>query len=83
MNKVFKAASYLAAPKLTFAANNPKKAAFMKAGTWAANRIMPGRRKPSFGSMALKGFGAAAVAAPIGFWIGQKILRNRASKPTA
>lgn len=82
MNKLFKTASYLAAPKLTFAASNPKKAALLKAGKWAAGRVMPSRRRPSYGMMALKGLGAAAVALPIGMWLGRKVLGDRQTEQT-
>lgn len=74
MNKLLKTASYLAAPKMTFAASNPKKAALMKAGKWAAKRVMPHRKGPSMGSMAMKGLGAAAVALPVGMWLGNKLM---------
>lgn len=72
MNRILKLASYAAAPKLTFAARHPKRAAVAKAGKWALDRVTPSRRKPSYGAMALKGLGAAAVALPVGMWLGRK-----------
>lgn len=72
MNRVLKAVSYAAAPKLTFAARNPRKAAVAKAGQWALGRVMPSRRRTSYGKMALKGLGAAAVALPVGMWLGRR-----------
>lgn len=72
MNRIMKLASYAAAPKLTFAARHPKRAAIAKAGQWALGRMMPSRRKPGYGAMALKGLGAAAVALPVGMWLGRK-----------
>jgi hypothetical protein len=72
MNRILKAASYAAAPKLTFTALNPKKAAVAKAGQWALGRVMPSRRRPSYGRMAMKGIGAAAIALPVGMWIGRR-----------
>ena len=84
MNKkgMLKAASYLAAPKLTYMARNPKKTAIFKAGTWAAERMLPQRRRPSRGAMALKGLGAAAVALPVGMWLGSRFL-GRTHTPTS
>lgn len=77
MNRILTAASYVAAPKLTFAARNPRKAAIAKAGQWALGRVMPSRRKPSYGKMALKGLGAAAVALPVGMWLGRRSRRGQ------
>lgn len=82
MNRVMKLASYAAAPKLTFAARHPKRAAVAKAGQWALGKVMPRRRKPAYGSMALKGFGAAAVALPVGMWLGRKA-RGGSQQPSA
>jgi len=75
--KVLKAASYAAAPKLTMLANHAGKAAWMKAGGMALERMMPERLRPrpkrSAMGMAARGLGAAAVAAPIGWWLGRKM----------
>jgi hypothetical protein len=74
MNRLLKTASYLAAPKLTYAARHPRKAALLKAGTWATSRVMPGRRKRrSRTGLAMKGLGAAAVAIPLGIWMGRRM----------
>lgn len=72
MNRIMKTASYLAAPKLTFAARHPRKAAIAKAGQWALGRITP-RRKPQTGRRALQGLGAAAVTIPLGLWLGRQM----------
>ena len=80
--KALKAASYAVAPKMSFLVNNPKKAAFAKAGAWAGGqvmeRVMPERFRPrpkrSSLGMAARGLGAAAVAAPLGWWLGRKLL---------
>lgn len=71
---LLKGASYMAAPKTTFALNNPRKAAFAKATKWATKRMMPHRKQPSMGMMAMKGLGAAAVAIPIGMWLGRRMM---------
>lgn len=72
MNKVLKTASYMAAPKAAFTAFNPRKAAMIKAGKWAMNRVRPQPKRPSYGSLAMKGLGAAALAVPVGMWLGRK-----------
>lgn len=72
MSRLMKLASYAAAPKFTFAARHPKRAAIAKAGQWALGRVTPKRSKPAIGTMALKGLGAAAVALPVGLWLGRK-----------
>lgn len=70
---LLKGASYMTAPAATFAFNNPKKAALVKATEWATKRVLPRRKRPSYGAMALKGLGAAAVAVPLGMWLGSKL----------
>lgn len=75
--KILKGASYIAAPKLTFAAQHPRKAAMIKAGTWVAGRVMPHRRSHSTGMSLAKGLGAAAVALPIGLWLGRRVFQQR------
>jgi hypothetical protein len=56
-----------------FAAKNPRKAALMKAVGWVTNRVTPRRKRTSAGKMALQGLGAAAVALPLGLWVGRKV----------
>lgn len=77
--KILKAAGYAAAPKLAFLANNPGKAAVAWAGKQAAERMLPERfrpepQRPSFGMTAAKGLGAAALAAPLGWWLGRRLM---------
>lgn len=72
MKRMLRTASYLAAPKAAFAAFNPGKAAVLKAGQWAMGRVRPQPRKPPLGALALKGIGAAALALPVGMWLGRK-----------
>jgi hypothetical protein len=67
-----KGASYAAAPKATFAAFNPGKAAAGKATSWAMDRMMPERRRRSRRNSTMKGLGAAAMAIPIGIWLGRR-----------
>lgn len=63
---------YSAAPRLTFAALHPKKAAIAKASSWAMSRLghPPRRRSNHLGMLR---FGAAAVALPIGVLIGRRM----------
>lgn len=81
MNRVLKMASYVAMPKLTFAASHPKKAAMIKAGEWALGRVMPQRKRHHAWRTALKGLGAAAVAVPVGLWLGRR--RQDSTHPPA
>jgi hypothetical protein len=74
--KVLKGAAWVKAPKLMLARRNPKKAALLAAASWVTSRIMPGRRRrrTSFARTAAQGLGAAAVAIPVGLWLGRKAL---------
>lgn len=79
--KIAKGMAYAAAPKLSFAAFNPKKAAFAKAASWAMDHVTPERRRRSRSHMAMKGLGAAAVALPVGVWLGRRFLGNEPQLP--
>jgi hypothetical protein len=68
-----KGASYALAPKLTFAARHPRKAAAVKAASWAMERVSPNRRRRSRMRSTATGIGAAAMAVPIGIWLGRKL----------
>jgi hypothetical protein len=72
--KVLKGAAWVKAPKLMLARRNPKKAALLAAASWVSSRVMPRRRRPSFARTAVQGLGAAAVAIPVGLWLGRKAL---------
>jgi hypothetical protein len=74
--RIAKGMGYAVAPKLTFAALNPGKAAAGKAASWAVDRMMPARRRRARRSMAMKGFGAAAMAIPVGYWLGRRIFSS-------
>ena len=69
---LLKGIGYTKSPRTTFAFFNPKKAAFAKAAGWAMDRVRPGRRRGSTTMTAAKGLGAAAVAVPVGLWLGRK-----------
>lgn len=68
-----KGASYAVAPKLTYAARHPRKAAAAKAASWAMDRVPIRRRRRARMRKALTGIGAAAVAVPVGIWLGRKL----------
>jgi hypothetical protein len=79
--RILKAAGYAAAPKLAFLANNPGKGAAAWAGKQVVERMLPDRFRPeprrsSFGMTAAKGLGAAALAAPLGWWLGRRIMER-------
>ncbi len=77
MSKLLKGAAWFTAPKLMFAAKNPRKAAVIKAVDWVTD-LVPGRRKrTSKLATAAKGLGAAAVAVPLGMWVGKKLRGDR------
>ncbi|CAN5670380.1 MAG: hypothetical protein H0U67_04040 [Gemmatimonadetes bacterium] len=48
-----------------------------RAAEWATDRIRPRRKRNTLGLTAVKGLGAAAVALPIGLWLGRRVRRNR------
>ncbi len=73
IKKVIKGAAWAKAPRLMFAARNPRKAAVLKAVDWATGLVTPRRKRSSAGRKALQGLGAAAVALPIGLWVGRKV----------
>jgi hypothetical protein len=71
--KALKTAAWVKAPKLMFAKRNPKKAALLAATSWVTSRVLPQRRKKtSFTRTAVQGLGAAALAIPVGLWVGRK-----------
>lgn len=70
--KLLKGIGYSTAPKATFAALHPGKAAMISAASWTMDRMMPSRRRRYNGRTALTGLGAAAVAVPVGMWIGRR-----------
>lgn len=43
-----------------------------RAAEWATDRIRPRRKRNVFGITAAKGLGAAAVALPLGLWLGRR-----------
>jgi hypothetical protein len=73
-SKALKGAAFLTAPRLTAAVKYPKKAAFLKAGGWAMDRVLRRKKQSTARRTALQGLGAAAVAVPIGLWLGRRFL---------
>jgi hypothetical protein len=71
--KIAKGLAYATMPKATFAALNPGKAAVGKAASWAIDRASPARPHRPSSRSALAGIAAAAVALPIGIWLGRRI----------
>ncbi|HEX2191049.1 MAG TPA: hypothetical protein VHG51_19225 [Longimicrobiaceae bacterium] len=72
-SNILKAAAWATAPKMMFAAKNPRKTALLKATQWAASRVRPAPRRRSTGRTAAVGLGAAAVAVPLGLWLGRRL----------
>lgn len=73
MKKLMKTAAWAAAPKMMFAARNPRKAALVKAAGWAMGRVRPQSRRSHTGRNAALGLGAAALAIPLGLWVGRML----------
>jgi hypothetical protein len=73
MNPLLKTAARHAVPHLASMTRGRKKKMIMKAGRWAAGQMMR-KQSRSMGNMALKGLGAAAIAVPVGMWLGRKLL---------
>jgi hypothetical protein len=73
MNPLLKTAAKHAIPHLHDLTRGRKKKMLKHAGKWAAGQMMR-KHRASMGSMALKGLGAAAIAIPVGMWIGKKLL---------
>jgi hypothetical protein len=48
-----------------------------RAAEWATDRLRPRRKRNTLGLTAAKGLGAAAVALPIGLWLGRRARSNR------
>jgi hypothetical protein len=71
--KILKSAVRLAAREIPSSKTVRRSA--MKAGKWAMRRVGydPG---PDYGSMALRGLGAAAVTLPIGYLIGRRLMSH-------
>jgi hypothetical protein len=69
---LMKTAGVAAATKATrsFAKSQGKN--LSKATDWATDRIRPRRKRNTLGMTAAKGLGAAAVALPIGIWLGRR-----------
>ena len=75
MNPMLKSAARHAVPHLATLTRGRKKKMLVKAGRWAAGQMMR-KQRPSMGAMALRGLGAAAVAVPVGMWLGRKLLNG-------
>lgn len=81
--KIAKGLLYSAAPKLTFAALHPQKAAMTKAATWALSNVsnVGARPRRQSSNLGIIGVGAAAIALPIGMLIGRHLGRNEDRLP--
>lgn len=64
---LMKAAVRAAAPRL-------RAKALKRASHWVEEVMSPPRRQSSMGMTAAKGLGAAAVAIPLGIWLGRRFL---------
>jgi hypothetical protein len=53
-----------------------RSSAAMGAARWAADRVLGRRHQPSRMEMVGKGLAAAAVALPVGLWVGSRLRRS-------
>jgi hypothetical protein len=83
--RIVKGVGYTVAPKATFAALHPRKAAVAKATSWALGRIAPSRQRRSRTRMVATGVGAAAMTVPLGIWLGRRLrsMQHRDETATA
>ena len=73
MNPLLKTAAKHAVPHLA-SLNSPRNRKMLKqAGRWAAGQVVR-KKKYSMGMAALKGLGVAALAIPVGMWVGKRLL---------
>jgi hypothetical protein len=73
MNPLLKAAAKHAVPRLASMTRGRRKKMVMNAGKWAAGQVLRRKRRASMGTLALRGLGVAALAVPVGMWIGKMI----------
>jgi hypothetical protein len=78
MNPLLMTAAKHAVPHLATLTRGRKKKMLVKAGRWASSHVMR-RQRHSMAGMALKGLGAAAIAVPVGLWLGRKLLSGAES----
>ncbi|HEX2092079.1 MAG TPA: hypothetical protein VHG28_06735 [Longimicrobiaceae bacterium] len=72
MNKLLKTA-LKAAPRMMRTSRDPRKVALQKAAMWAVSRMRPEPKRGVSGRSAAMGLGAAALAIPVGLWVGRKL----------
>ena len=78
MNPTLKTAARMAAPHLLALTRGKRKKMIVGAGKWAA-RQMAKKQKKAAVRLAFKGLGVAAVAVPVGLWVGKKLMERRES----
>lgn len=88
--RILKAAGYSVIPRMVFMASSPGAAAWTRAGGRAGRRVMermmPAPMRPHGAShrmTAAKGLGAAAMAAPLGWWLGRRMMDRSGAGRTA
>ncbi|HEX7243340.1 MAG TPA: hypothetical protein VF263_23860 [Longimicrobiaceae bacterium] len=72
MNKVLKTA-LKTAPRMMGMSRDPRKVALEKAAKWAVSRVRPQPKRGLSGRSAALGLGAAALAVPLGLWLGSRL----------
>ncbi len=69
---LMKTAGVAAATRVTRSFAKSQGRNLSRATDWAIDRVRPRRRKNVLGLTAAKGLGAAAVALPLGIWLGRR-----------
>ena len=75
MNPIATAALKFALGRLARATRGKQKKMLVKSASWAAGHVVSRNRGAVVG-LAFRGLGAAAIALPIGFWLGKKVFRR-------
>lgn len=80
--KLAKGISYAAAPKVSAAVFHPGKTAVLKAADWTMDRVSRQRRRRARNRAVGTTVGAAAIALPLGLWLGRKFRSERTRHET-
>lgn len=78
MNPVLISAARFAAPHLMAMTRGKRQKMIVGAGKWAAAQLLK-KQKLAAARVALTGLGVAAVALPVGLWVGKKLLERSGS----
>ena len=75
MNPTLKNAARMATPHLVALTRGKRKRMIVGAGKWAARQVVRKQKKAAL-RLAFSGLGVAAVAVPVGMWVGRKLMER-------